>query len=161
MQKKKIRLREKIKNKPKSRSPMKKKKKNLPHASVTGANPHPATANADEGMQAMSQVILDFAAPLLETCDDLEAEKKAIAMAIFVWNSTLLPETEQDQTLTAYLAECQAVMPAEELNTLKGYIDRLVQDKAERYADNRNQITNCTFGDYAGDRHIEVGYTLA
>lgn len=112
-------------------------------------------------MDVMSQVILDFAAPLLATCDDLDAEKKAISLSIFVWNSSLLPEPLQKTTLTAYLDQCEAVLPAQELETLKGYIDQLLQDKAQRYADNRNRITNCTFGDYKGDRHIEVGYMLS
>jgi hypothetical protein len=116
---------------------------------------------ADEGLEVMSHVILDFASPLLETCDDREAEKKAISLAIFVWNTTLLPEAEQQQALSAYLSECRKVMPSEEFEMLSGYIDRLVQDKADRFADNRNKITNCTFGDYGENRHIEVGYIIA
>jgi hypothetical protein len=161
MKKKKTRLRTKIKNRPKSRNAVGKK-----HKAMTGSpvmsDPHdPAVQRPDEGMQAMSQVILDFAGPLLETCDDRDAERKAISMAIFVWNSTLLPEAQRRQTLAAYLDQCAAVVPAEEVKTLSGYIDRLVEDKAARFADNRNQITNCTFGDIGDSRHIEVGYTLA
>ena len=111
-------------------------------------------------MDAMSKVILDFAAPLLATCDDLDAEKKAISLAIFVWNSALLPDPMQKTILADYLDQCETVLPADELETLKGYIDQLLQDKAQHHADNRNRITNCTFGDHDGDRHIEVGYAL-
>lgn len=161
MKKKKIKLREKIRNKPKLRAPMKKKKKTISGAVPKDTHQHPEAEHPDEGMDVMSQVILDFAAPLLDICDDLDAERKAISMAIFVWNSTLLPEPERRENLAAYVDECKAVLPAEEINRLKGYIDRLVQDKAKRYADNRNRITNCTFGDYQGERHIQVGYTLA
>jgi hypothetical protein len=161
MKKSKARLREKIRNKPKVHSNSKRKTKagagrplpedfNPPHAQID-----------DQGMEAMSQVILDFAAPLLETCNNDEAsERKAISLAIHVWNTAMLPEPECRQTLEAYLAECQKVMPPEELQTLSGYIDQLVQTRKTRFVDNRKKITNCTFGDFGPDRHIEVGYTI-
>lgn len=108
----------------------------------------------------MSHVILDFARPLLETCSDEASEKKAISLAIFVWNTTLLPEPERKQTLEAYRSTYRDMLPKEDFQTLCTYIDRLVQDKSTRFADNRNKITNCTFGEFGDRRRIEVGYTL-
>ena len=160
MKKKKIKLRAKIKNRPKSRSRMKKKKATGGDRPAAGTLDSLPVQETDEGLEVMSHVILDFASPLLETCDDREAEKKAISLAIFVWNATLLPEAEQKQALSEYLSECRKVMPSTEFETLSGYIDRLVQDKADRFADNRKKITNCTFGDYGDERHIEVGYVI-
>jgi hypothetical protein len=159
MKKKKVKLRAKIKNRPKSRPRMKKKTAGGDRRTTETRGTLPVE-KPDDGLEVMSQVILDFAGPLLETCDDREAEKKAISLAIFVWNATLLPEAERKQTLAAYLSECRKGMPPEELETLSGYIDRLVRDKADRFADNRKRITNCTFGDYGDDRHIEVGYII-
>jgi hypothetical protein len=111
-------------------------------------------------MEVMSQVILDFAAPLLETCSDEASERKAISLAIYVWNTAMLPEPQCRRTLEAYLTECQNVMPPEALNTLSDFIDQLVQTRRTRFAHNRKKITNCTFGDHGPDRHIEVGYTM-
>ena len=160
MKKNKARLREKIRNRPKTHGSAKKKKKAQSAASLPeelkGAYPR----TDDEGMEVMSQVILEFAAPLLETCSDEASERKAVSLAIYVWNTAMLPEAECRQTLDAYLAECRKVMPEEELETLAGYIDQLVQTRITRYAHNRKKITNCTFGDFGADRHIEVGYTL-
>ncbi|MGD9368893.1 MAG: hypothetical protein PVH87_24530, partial [Desulfobacteraceae bacterium] len=119
-----------------------------------------AVETADQGAEVMSQVIWDFAGPLLETCSDLDSEKKAISLAIFIWNASLLPEQERKQILESYLADCRNVMPPEEIETLSAYIDRLVQDKETRFAANRKKITNCTFGDFRNNRHIEVGYTM-
>lgn len=127
---------------------------------VTKNRNHPPFRTADEGMEIMSHVILDFAGPLLKTCADEASEKKAISLAIFVWNAALLHEQERTQTLETYLAQCRKVVPAEELNTLSAYIDLLVQDKENRFADNRKKITNCTFGDFGDNRHIEVGYAM-
>ena len=160
MKKKKIKLRAKIKNRPKSRHLANKKRKAAAGPSIKQNRNDSPVENSDPGMAVMSRIILDFANPLLETCTDKAAEKKAISLAIFIWNATLLPEDERKLTLEAYLSECRQVIPVEEWETLSAYIDRLVRDKAARFADNRKQITNCTFGDFGDNRHIEVGYTL-
>lgn len=160
MKKKKLKLREKIKNRPKARNIPKKKKKTTTDRSQTEYYNPPAVETADQGTEVMSHVIWDFAGPLLETCNDLASEKKAISLAIFVWNASLLPEHERKQTLEGYLADCRNVMPPEEIETLSAYIDRLVQDKEARFATNRKKITNCTFGDFKNNRRIEVGYTM-
>lgn len=159
MKKKKLKLREKIKNRPKARNTSKKKKKSATDRSPEYYHPS-AVETADQGTEVMSHVIWDFAGPLLATCSDLDSEKKAISLAIFVWNATLLPEQERKQTLESYLADCRNVIPPEEIETLSAYIDRLVQDKEARFATNRKKITNCTFGDFRNNRHIEVGYTM-
>jgi hypothetical protein len=159
MKKKKRRLREKIKNRPKTRN--RSKKRSSPAAGPPADAFEPAVPNApDQGLPAMSQVILDFARPLLETCSDEASERKAISLAIFVWNTTLLPDPERKQTLEAYLETYRDTIPKEDFEMLCNYIDRLVQDKNTRFADNRNKITNCTFGEFGDSRRIEVGYTL-
>lgn len=160
MKKNKARLREKIRNKPKARNTSKRKKKAGAQETLNDDIQQPHPQSTDQGMEAMSQVILDFAAPLLETCSDEASERKAISLAIYVWNTAMLPEPQCRRILEAYLDECQKAIPPEELNTLSGYIDRMVQTRRTRFAHNRNKITNCTFGDYGPDRHIEVGYTI-
>jgi ketopantoate reductase len=160
MKKNKARLREKIRNQPKSRNTSKRKKRAGAQATSTEEFQRPHPQSADQSMEVMSQVILDFAAPLLETCSDEASERKAISLAIYVWNTAMLPEPQCRRTLEAYLTECQNVMPPEALNTLSDFIDQLVQTRRTRFAHNRKKITNCTFGDHGPDRHIEVGYTM-
>jgi len=160
MKKSKTRLREKIRNKPKARNTPKRKKKTDAGRPLGEDLDRPYAQTDDQGMEVMSHVILDYAAPLLETCDDEASERKAISLAIYVWNTAMLPEPECRQMLDTYLAECQKVMPPEELKTLSGYIDSLVQTRKTRFGNNRKKITNCTFGDFGADRHIEVGYTI-
>jgi hypothetical protein len=160
MKKNKAKLREKIRNRPKSRNNSKRKKRAGAQATLNEDFQHPHPQSADPGMEVMSQVILDFAAPLLETCSDEASERKAISLAIYVWNTAMLPEPQCRHTLEAYLEECQKLMPPEELNTLSDFIDQLVQTRRTRFAHNRKKITNCTFGDHGPDRHIEVGYTM-
>jgi hypothetical protein len=160
MKKRKAKLREKIKNRPKTRNHSKKRKKApAEQLMVDNANPSPPQ-NVDEGMQVMSQVILDFAKPLLETCDDEEAERKALSLAIFIWNTTLLPDDEQDQVLDSYLAQYRGAIPPEQFDSLSDYVARLVESKKTRFAHDHRKVTNCTFGDYGENHHIEVGYTM-
>ena len=160
MKKRKAKLHEKIRNRPKGRKLSKRKKKSRVAAPLPEDIEQPDAPPANEGMEAMSQVILDFAAPVLETCHDEASEKKAVSLAIYVWNTAMLPEKECRQTLDAYIEECRKVMPPEELKTLSDYIDQLVRTRKTHYAHNRNKIVNCTFGNFGADRHIEVGYTL-
>ena len=75
-------------------------------------------------------------------------------------NAALLSPQEQQQTLGEYLSDCRRTLPAEEVKILSGCIDRLVETKRTRFAHDRRKITNCTFGDFANHRHLEVGYTL-
>ncbi len=160
MKKRKAKLREKIRNKPKARSTSKKKKPASAATPFSEDHNQPASQTDDPDMKPMSEVILDFAAPLLETCDDEASEKKAVSLAIYVWNTAILPEPECRRTLEAYLANCQKVMPPEGIKTLSGYIDKMVETRRTRFAHNRKKITNCTFGNFGADRHIEVGYTI-
>jgi hypothetical protein len=160
MKKSKDRLREKIRSKPKGRRPSKRKNKARAAMPRPEEFKRPHTQHDDEEMEVMSRVILDFAAPLLETCNDEASERKAISLAIYVWNTALLPEEECRRTLDACLGKYQKVMPPEEFKTLSGYIDQLLQTRKTRFAHNRKKITNCTFGDSGDDRHIEVGYTM-
>jgi hypothetical protein len=176
VKKKKEQLRKRIKSRPKSRKTGRTKRRVMPAVSQP-QGPTPKTLKATELLQeqdnelaprdasdridVMSQVIFDFATPLLKTCQDDEAERKAISLAIFVWNATLLPEEEQKKTLDGYLDNCKSNLPPEEFDTLSGIIHEMVETKRSQYPDNRNKVTNCTFGDFHESRHIEVGYTLA
>ena len=160
MKKKKAKLREKIKNRPKTRDTSKKKKRTVAGPSKSLDLDSPLAENPDEGLEVMSHVIWEFAKPLLETCNDETSERNAVSLAIFVWNASLLPEQERKKTLDAYLDQCRDTMPPEELESLSALIDQLLKDKEARFADNRKRITNCTFGNFGDDRHIEVGYSI-
>jgi hypothetical protein len=160
MKKKKAKLRTKIRNRPKSRDGSKKKKMQAAGPPKSLDLDSPMVENPDQGMEVMSNLIWDFAGPLLETCSDEASERKAISLAIFVWNTALLPEPERKETLESYLAQCRDALPSEELQTLSKLIDQLLAEKEKLFADNRRRITNCTFGEFDNNRRIEVGYSF-
>ena len=47
----------------------------------------------------MSEIVVEYAAPLLDAAQNAEDQKKAISMAIAMWNISLLPEAEQLESL--------------------------------------------------------------
>jgi hypothetical protein len=49
--------------------------------------------------EKMSEIIAEFAAPLIDVAKNFEEQKKAISMAISMWNISLLPEENQLQSL--------------------------------------------------------------
>jgi hypothetical protein len=159
MKKRKAKLREKIKNRPKTRDNSGKNKKSVSGRPKSLNLDGPMVENPEDGLEVMSNVIWEFSKPLLETCHDEASERKAISLAIFVWNTALLPDHERQEALEAYLAQCRDALPPEELETLSNLIDQLLEDKKTRFAENRKRITNCTFGDFGNNRHIEVGYS--
>jgi len=53
----------------------------------------------------MSQVILDFAEPLLDAIDDDELFENAINCAVACWNLSFLPEKKQQRQLRAIVNE--------------------------------------------------------
>jgi hypothetical protein len=160
MKKRKAKLHKKNRNRPKPRDDARKKNQSVASAPKNLALDSPMVENPDEGMEAMSNVIWDFAGPVLALCEDEASERNAISLAIFVWNSALLPERERKDTLAAYLAQHRDALPPEELETLSNLIDQLLADRQTRFADNRKRITNCTFGVFSDNRRIEVGYSI-
>ena len=56
----------------------------------------PGTAAAE---QKMTEVILDFAGPVLDDVPDEVAFKNAVTLAIICWNISLLPEERQEDSL--------------------------------------------------------------
>jgi hypothetical protein len=49
--------------------------------------------------EKMSEIIVEYAAPLIDVAKRAEDQKKAISMAIAIWNISLLPEKNQLESL--------------------------------------------------------------
>lgn len=83
--------------------------------------------------EKMSEVIEDFAAPLLDIADSPEDVEKALMIAAFAWNYALLKESgsaDVDRDEPGLLAD-----PA-----IRKILDALVIRKRELYPDNRRAI---------------------
>src|SRR5581483_7367963 len=83
--------------------------------------------------EKMSEVIEDFAAPLLEGADSPDEVKKALLIAMIDWNYSLLDEADRAEPDTAY--ETVFADPVG-----KQLLERLLIRKQELFPDNRRAI---------------------
>ena len=114
------------------------------------------------GEEKMSEVILDFAKPLLDSCnDDNELIKKAISMAIIVWNITLLPDKDQDNAIQDISSKLSPSQNASDYVTMMSYIDMLKERKKKYFSNNKRAIVNYHFSIVQEGFHLEVASTLS
>ena len=63
---------------------------------------------APPNTEKMSQIIIDFSRPLLDVSKNGEEQKKAITIAVTIWNLSLFPEETQSE----YFTEIKKIMRA-------------------------------------------------
>ena len=109
----------------------------------------------------MSEVILDFAKPFLNKCEDEESEKKAIELAILIWNLSLFPKKSRDQEIEKL---CSGLSPSEDANdfaALMNYVNILLERKQEYYPDNKRAIISYQMSGSGKNRLLDVASTLS
>lgn len=111
--------------------------------------------------EKMSEVLLDFAEPLLEGIedDDYKAMEKAIGFAAAVWNLSLMPKTEQKEELNDIL-KIAAKDDPEMLNVAEGMVRMLLDRKEKYFPNNRRFIINYEFGMRNGQPWLNVASTV-
>ena len=114
-----------------------------------------------KGEAKMSEVILDFAKPFLDKCEDEESEKKAIGLAILIWNVSLFPKKKRDQEIENF---CSGLSPSENANdfaALMNYVDILLERKKVYYPDNKRAIISYQMSGSGKNRRLDVASTLS
>lgn len=112
--------------------------------------------------EKMSEVILDFAEPLLENCDDNnELLKKAITIAIIVWNISLLPEKDHDDAIQDISSKLSPSENASDYVAMMSYIDMLMERKKKYFSNNRRAIVSYHFSNVQGGIHLYVASTIS
>jgi hypothetical protein len=90
----------------------------------------------------MSQVILEFAEPLLEETADDEDFRRAIGIAITFWDLALYPEDEQEELLADMIRDLGKTTPSdpESIGYLEGIGKTLLLRKKTLFPDIRRAI---------------------
>lgn len=89
----------------------------------------------------MSEVLLDFAEPLLDTIDDDDDFKAAISFAALCWNCSFLPANKQRKQLNAIVDELGKSDPLMRLE-VQDQIRMLLERKKTVFAEDRRMIAN-------------------
>ncbi len=93
-------------------------------------------------VRKMSEVVLEFAEPLLEALDDDSHFKHGIAMAVFCWNLTFLPPNEQEAAMND-IVKRMAGRDVFKRVGLREAVRAMLDRKKALYADDNRLIVNC------------------
>jgi hypothetical protein len=124
----------------------------------------PLFADADlrigpPGQLKMSEVIVEFAEPLLDAARDDREYRNALGLAIVAWNVSLLPERMWTATLPKHLRELASEEDvADDLGHL---LTGLIHRKERFYPHVRRLVLDYEITRSSGDRRLDVVSTLA
>ena len=108
----------------------------------------------------MSEVILDFAEPLLKNFDDDEDFESVIAFATICWNLSFLPEQQRQAQLNAMvdkLSKSDALLRIEMEDCAKMLLER----KRAFFANNRRMVVDYEVVEEKDEHRLLVMSTLA
>ena len=102
----------------------------------------------------LSQVILDFAEPLLNTIDDDdELFEDAISFAVICWNASFLPEKERKKIVCSMVDEMAKSDVLLRLG-VQGDIRMLLERKKTFFADEKRMVVNYKIIEENGSRRL-------
>ncbi len=146
------------KNKPKRKSPQKRfldKVKNSNDLPISHVVVEP------EGQAKMSEIILEFAEPLLDQCEGEKSERTATALAIMIWNLSLFPEKDQDREIEKMCSKLLGSNDAKDYAALVDYATFLMERKKKYYSDNKRAIMDYQISGSGKNRRLDVASTLS
>lgn len=110
----------------------------------------------------MSEVILDFAEPLLIAVDEDDEEqfKAAIEFSIICWNLSFLPEQEQQEQLRLIVDELGGTEPRARLET-EEFTRILLGYKKAFFAGDKRMVVNYSIIEEKDRRRLLVASVLA
>ena len=114
-----------------------------------------------EAEAKMSEVILEFAKPFLDECEDEASEKKSIALAILIWNVSLFPEKDREWEIEKVCSKLSPSDDANDFSALMGYVDIMLERKKKYYSDNKRVIIKYQISGYGKNRRLDVASTLS
>ncbi len=106
------------------------------------------------GVDKMSEVLKEFAAPLLERCQSNKDSQVTIQLAALAWNAALLPEPERTESLRA-----NEVAPV--LGTAgRDIMDYLIRRKLDRFPHLKRPIFHVEVAELSDELYVSVASGL-
>jgi len=112
------------------------------------------------GGQKMSEVIIDFAQPLLDQVYDDQAKKKILAFAVTAWNVALLPKDERAKLMEELIQSQKRLAGTREEKYLRAMLEMLVERKRTHFADISRFVLDFEFVDMEDEFRFNVASTL-
>lgn len=103
----------------------------------------------------MSEVIMDFAEPLLDFAEDDESKEKAISLALVCWNLALLPQDDQQEELKYMLH----TFPGGNTGEIEQVVITMVKRKSACFPDIKKCVVDYKITRRGDDIHLTVTST--
>jgi hypothetical protein len=126
----------------------------------------PAFRDADvrmmpAGAQKMSQVILEFARPLLDSADGDAETRNALAFAVLAWNASLMPEERRgDLIQDALKRNAASAHSGGDVVAIQGLFSDLIRRKEQAYPEVQRLIVDYHVRQSDGQTFLEVASTM-
>jgi hypothetical protein len=102
--------------------------------------------------EKMSEVILDYARPLLDSAKSVEEQKKAISFALLCWNASFMEKEKRDALIVGTSVERDEML---DLAT-RAVMEFMVKRKEDLFPHNTRIIQNWTIKDKGSELYFEV-----
>jgi hypothetical protein len=109
--------------------------------------------------EKMSEVLLEYAQPLLENAETQAEMDKALAFAVFAWNTSLIPPAEQKKSILALFEKLSINDPGEQADFM-AMLAMMIIRKRQEFSDINRVIVNYRITDTGADFHVSVVSTL-
>ena len=111
---------------------------------------------APEQAEKMSEVLRDFIEPYIEFADTPEAMRRLITVALVAWNTALLPEAEQAESLK----QVSKALPADAVDDFYAIVGEMIERKNAFFADYTRHMLDYELTDTGDSYRISVISTL-
>lgn len=112
------------------------------------------------GVEKMSEVLKDFAKPLLDRCENNDSARTVISVAILAWNICLLPEEEQQAAVEEVFAASSRSPDREAAATARQDFSMLMDRKKRYFAHINRDIIDYQFTEQDGHIGFNVVSSL-
>ena len=128
---------------------------------VKGYNVEPLRHLPGRPLRKMSEVLLEFAEPVLNGIDedDDRAYRGTLSFAAACWNLSFFP-SERRRTEWNKLAATLPKAPMDVVLDMEEWVWRLVERRRTLFADERRMVVDLRVSNEDDDRHVVVLWTL-
>ncbi len=106
--------------------------------------------------EKMSEVLLDFAEPLLDEAKSDKEKRTAIAISTLIWNASLLPEREQTEAIEKACYDLAPSKNATDVAIFMHITDMLLERKKKYFPSIDRMIVDYQISETQGSLHLDV-----
>ena len=104
--------------------------------------------------EKMSEVLIEFAKPLTDECEDDEAFYLAIQISVLTWNLSFFPLKERKKLIDEFINKC--VNDNREIKTTREILSKMLERKEKNFPDIKRMIIDFQISYTNGKPYLNV-----